>query len=138
MDEYRNDFTEDDFDDEDFAAIDYLIAKINYGLELSEDKTTVKMIDPMCIQALKFSLAAIKRAMGDDKAVTYTCKQDELVPEIGVVIVEGADIGVVDGEWFARAAEFASNTEVYPRAVNKVRLTFTFHNLLKTISESAE
>ena len=32
-------------------------------------------------------------------------------------------------EWFARAAEFASNTEVYPLAKNRIRLTFTFHGI---------
>ena len=30
-------------------------------------------------------------------------------------------------------AEFASNTEIYPLAENKVRMTFTFHGLTAPI-----
>mgnify|MGYP000216046892 CR=1 FL=1 len=36
-------------------------------------------------------------------------------------------------EWFARAAEFASNTEVYPLTKNRIRLTFTFHGITTPI-----
>ena len=34
-----------------------------------------------------------------------------------------------NSEWFARSAEFADNTEIYPLENGKVRMTMTFHRL---------
>ena len=52
---------------------------------------------------------------------------------MGGVSVEGKVLEFAGSKWFARAAEFASNTEVYPLAKNRVRLTFTFHGLTAPI-----
>ena len=52
---------------------------------------------------------------------------------MGSISVEGPMLEFDCPEWFSRVAEFASNTEVYPLAKNKVRMTFTFHGLTKPI-----
>ena len=48
---------------------------------------------------------------------------------MGSVSVEGKSLEFDDPMRFARAAEFASNVEIYPLANDRVRLTFTFHGL---------
>ena len=68
---------------------------------------------------------------GTDAEVSYKLYQP--FKSMGSVSVEAKVLEFYDPEWFARAAEFASNTEVYPLAKNRVRLTFTFHGLTKPI-----
>ena len=65
--------------------------------------------------------------------VTVSYKLHEPFKSMGSVSVEGEQLVFDKPEWFARVAEFASNTEVYPLAKQAIRMTFTFHGLTKTI-----
>ena len=47
--------------------------------------------------------------------------------------IEGKNLTFTNAEWFARAAEFASNTEVYPLTNGNVKMTLTFHGLVRPI-----
>ena len=63
--------------------------------------------------------------------MTYTLNKP--LNSMGTVSVEGNPLMFTNSLWFSRAAEFASNMEVYPLAKNLVRLTFTFHGLTNPI-----
>jgi len=118
-------FDEREFDDKDFAEIDALIEMMR---KLPRPSTS--MINPIRIEQMRFSAAMIKRTLRENGSeAKVNCRQSEFNPYIGGVEVEGAEIYITNMEDFARAAEFANNTEVYPLAKNKVRMTFTFHGL---------
>lgn len=95
-----------------------------------EDKTTI--INPLRLAQIKFTYSVMKYLTRDtDAEVTY--KLNEPFKTMGSVSVEGKVLEFAGSKWFARAAEFASNTEVYPLAKNRIRLTFTFHGLTAPI-----
>lgn len=68
---------------------------------------------------------------GTDAVLSY--KLCEPFKTMGSVSIEAKRLDFDNPEWFARAAEFASNTEVYPLAKNRIRLTFTFHGITTPI-----
>lgn len=95
-----------------------------------EGKTTI--INPLRLAQIKFTYSVMKYLTRDtDAEVTY--KLNEPFKTMGSVSVEGKVLEFAGSKWFARAAEFASNAEVYPLAKNRVRLTFTFHGLTAPI-----
>lgn len=88
------------------------------------------------LEMVKFCSKAIQKAV---RAVGAPLKtdwgQDKLNPTIGYVTIEAPRIEVVDFEWFARAAEFASSTETYALENGDVRMTFTFHWLQERLPD---
>lgn len=66
-----------------------------------------------------------------DAEVSY--KLFEPLKTMAYVSVESDSIEITDTLWFSRAAEFASNVEVYPLTSGKVRMTFTFHNITNIV-----
>lgn len=117
--------------DEDLGqSMDDFIEAISQELEDEEWNTTV--LDIQKSKQIQFAYSVLKYlTRGSDAVVSY--KLHEPFKTMGSVSVEGKSIEFYQPEWFARIAEFASNTEVYPLAKNRVRLTFTFHGLTKSI-----
>ena len=117
--------------DEDLEqSMDDVIEAISQELEDEEWNTTV--LDIQKSKQIQFAYSVLKYlTRGSDAVVSY--KLHEPFKTMGSVSVEGKSIEFYQPEWFARIAEFASNTEVYPLAKNRVRLTFTFHGLTKSI-----
>lgn len=117
--------------DEDLEqSMDDFIEAISQELEDEERNTTV--LDIQKSKQIQFAYSVLKYlTRGSDAVVSY--KLHEPFKTMGSVSVEGKSIEFYQPEWFARVAEFASNTEVYPLAKNRVRLTFTFHGLTKSI-----
>lgn len=117
--------------DEDLEqSMDDFIEAISQELEDEEWNTTV--LDIQKSKQIQFAYSVLKYlTRGSDAVVSY--KLHEPFKTMGSVSVEGKSIEFYQPEWFARVAEFASNTEVYPLAKNRVRLTFTFHGLTKPI-----
>ena len=117
--------------DEDLEqSMDDFIEVISQELEAEEWHTT--MLDFQKSKQIQFAYSVLKYlTRGSDAVVSY--KLHEPFKTMGSVSVEGKSIEFYQPEWFARVAEFASNTEVYPLAKNRVRLTFTFHGLTKSI-----
>lgn len=117
--------------DEDLEqSMDDFIEVISQELEAEEWNTTV--LDIQKSKQIQFAYSVLKYlTRGSDAVVSY--KLHEPFKTMGSVSVEGKSIEFYQPEWFARVAEFASNTEVYPLAKNRVRLTFTFHGLTKSI-----
>lgn len=99
---------------------------------VAEDEGKTTIINPLRLAQIKFTYSVMKYLTRDtDAEVMY--KLNEPFKTMGSVSVEGKVLEFAGFKWFTRAAEFASNTEVYPLAKNRVRLTFTFHGLTAPI-----
>lgn len=111
-------------------ALDELLDALKDNIEADDKKTTV--LDGLKLKQIQFAYSVLQYiSRGTDAKVSY--KLNEPFKTMGSVSVEGPMLEFDCPEWFSRVAEFASNTEVYPLAKNKVRLTFTFHGLTKPI-----
>lgn len=125
-------FDDQEFDDEDFAGFDAIIECFKM---LPQAKVLV--MNPARAEQMRFSWAMIKKVLRETKSnAKLEFKRHEFVPSIGVIRVEGASLDFLDIEGFSRAAEFASNLEVYPLEKNRVRMAFTFHDLFVPAFES--
>ena len=125
MEDFESKFDFDGFEDEDLQAVDALIA---YLKELPRAEVT--MVNPHRVEQMRFSAAMMKKVLRETGSeARFECKQHESFSSVGVVRIEGAALNIIDIEGFSRAAEFASNTEIYPLNNGKVRMTFTFHGL---------
>lgn len=117
-------------DDELEEAMDEIINGIEDDINNDESRTTILNFPRM--KQFQFAHAALRYIMRDqDVQISY--KMYEPFNTMGSITVEGAVLEFNKPEWFARIAEFASNTEIYPLAKNAVRITFTFHGLTTPI-----
>ena len=113
-------------------AFDEMIESIRADIEDEEGRVTI--LNGLRLKQLQFTYSVLKfLTRGTDAEVSY--KLYEPFKTMGSVSVEGRLLEFDNPEWFARAAEFASNTEVYPLNNNRVRLTFTFHGLTVDLGE---
>lgn len=111
-------------------ALDELLDALKDNLEDDDKKTTV--LNGLRLKQIQFAYSVLQYlTRGTDAKVSY--KLNEPFKTMGSISVEGSMLEFDNPEWFSRAAEFASNTEVYPLAKDKVRLTFTFHGLTNPI-----
>ena len=111
-------------------ALDELLGTLKDNIEADDKKTTV--LDGLKLKQIQFAYSVLQYiTRGTDTKVS--CKLNEPFKTMGSISVEGPILEFDCPEWFSRVAEFASNTEVYPLAKNKVRLTFTFHGMTKPI-----
>lgn len=95
---------------------------------LENDKKIATVVNLPRMEQLDFVyVAAKKKAKGKDVVVKKRIAQP--LKTMGSVSIEGECIEFVGTEWFARLAEFANNTEIYPLVNNRIRITFTFHRL---------
>jgi PDZ domain-containing secreted protein len=120
------------FDDEQeaFDALDEWIDSVKDEI-LSED-SEVMAINPLKVKQMQFVYAVLKRCVtGSDVKISY--KMNEPFKSMGSVSVEGNELVFTEAKWMARAVEFASNVEIYPLADERVRMTFTFHGIAKSI-----
>lgn len=111
-------------------AMDEVINGIKDDINKDEMRTTV--LNPLKMQQFQFAYAALQYIM-KDKNVQISYKMYEPFKTMGSITVEGTVLEFNKPEWFARIAEFASNTEIYPLNKNAVRMTFTFHGLTTPI-----
>lgn len=110
--------------------IQCLLDEFVNGVEdmIAEEESRTAIINPLKLAQIRFTYSVMKY-LTRDTCVKVTYKLNEPFKSMGSVSVEGSVLEFSSSKWFARAAEFASNTEVYPLAKNAVRLTFTFHGL---------
>lgn len=95
---------------------------------IEDDEKKLAMLNENRLKQLEFTYLAMRYLTQEtDAVVTY--KLYEPFKTMGSVSVEGKSLEFDDPMRFARAAEFASNVEIYPLANDRVRLTFTFHGL---------
>lgn len=113
-------------DEEIERFFDEFVESVRNEVETDEEKVTI--LNGLKLKQLQFTYAVLRYiTRGSDAELSY--KLYEPFKTMGSVSVEGKLLEFDKPEWFARAAEFANNTEVYPLARNGVRLTFTFHGL---------
>lgn len=99
---------------------------------MKADDKKVGIVNPVRVAQVRFCLGVMRYLTKEtDAVVSY--KLHEPLKGMGSVSVVGKSLKFTSAEWFSRAAEFASNTEVYATDDGRVRLTFTFHGLTKPL-----
>lgn len=117
-------------DEEVWAMLDNVVVTVGEAIAVDESKPAV--LNPIKIQQMQFSYGVIKYlTQNTDAKMSYAL--NEPFKSMGSISVEGKNLEFTNSEWFARACEFASNTEVYPLTNGKVRLTLTFHGLVRPV-----
>ena len=117
-------------DEEVWAMLDNVVVTVGEAIAVDENKPAV--LNPIKIQQMQFSYGVIKYlTQNTDTKLSYALH--EPFKSMGSITVEGKCLTFTNSEWFARAAEFASNTEIYPLTNGKVRLTLTFHGLVRPV-----
>lgn len=117
-------------DEEVWEMLDNVVVTVGEAVAIDESKPAV--LNPIKIQQMQFAYGVVKYlTKNTDANLTYAL--NEPFKSMGSISVEGKNLTFTNSEWFARACEFASNTEVYPLANGKVRMTLTFHGLVRPI-----
>lgn len=117
-------------DEEVWAMLDSVVVTVGEAIAVDESKPAV--LNPIKIQQMQFSYGVIKYlTQNTDAKMSYAL--NEPFKSMGSISVEGKNLAFANSEWFARACEFASNTEVYPLTNGKVKLTLTFHGLVRPV-----
>lgn len=113
-------------DQEVLDMLDTIVFTVGEAVE--EEESRVHMLAENKLRQMQFTHAVLKYlTKGTDAVVSH--KLNQPFKSMGSIIVEGADLSFSNAEWFARAAEFASNVDVYPLTNGKVRMAFTFHGI---------
>lgn len=85
------------------------------------------------LKQMEFAYAVMKYLVRDLPGCSLSYKLHEPFKSFGSITVEAKELYFIKREWFARAAEFASNLEVYPLTNGRVRLSMGFWGLAKPI-----
>lgn len=118
-------------DEEIWAMLDNIVVTVGEAIIADESKPAV--LNPIKIQQMQFSYGVIKYlTQNTDTKLSYAL--NEPLKSMGSISVEGKCITFTNSEWFARAAEFASNTEIYSLENGNVRMTLTFHGLVRPVT----
>ena len=98
------------------------------GESAEEEDKNVQMLSANKMRQMQFTNSVLKYlTKGTDAVVSH--KLHKPFKSMGSIFVEGKDLTFSQPEWFARAAEFASNVDIYPLTNGKIRMAFTFHGL---------
>lgn len=117
-------------DEEVWEMLDNVVVTVGEAVMVDESKPAV--LNPIKIQQMQFAYGVLKYlTKGTGAKLTYAL--NEPFKSMGSISVEGKNLTFTNAEWFARAAEFASNTEVYPLTNGNVKMTLTFHGLVLPI-----
>lgn len=117
-------------DDEVQEMLDAMIAAV--GTAIMEDESQPSLLVPLKIQQMQFAYG-LARYLTRSTAGKVSYKLHEPFNSMGSISIEGKRLYFENSEWFSRLAEFANNTEVYPLADGRVRMTFTFHGLTRPV-----
>lgn len=104
------------------AILNELLQKTD-RMEAGEIPINVQRLDQ-----LKFAYALAQKYTSGINIKVCLCENAPFMG-MGSVQIEGKSITFANTEWFARMAEFANNTEIYPLSNGTVRVTFTFYGL---------
>lgn len=120
-----------EIDDKDMVdQLDSLIGEIKGDIISDEMKT--KIVDPYKMRQFMFCYKAAELlASKTGGRVSY--KLHYPTKGFGSISIEGKDLSFNNVELFSRAAEFASNTEVYALENGEIRIAFGFTNIARPI-----
>lgn len=123
----RYEFEREFMNDEDVEEeLDAILESVRDDLEAEEAQPTV--LSPIRFRQMQFVYAVLKYITRETNAnITYELQKP--FKSMGSIAVEGRFLEFDKPEWFARAAEFANSTDIYPLSSNKVRIEYTFHGL---------
>lgn len=93
-------------------------------------RSDVMMLNPIKVHDMRVAYGMLHGCFALGDGIKIVCKQSDVAPDVGYISLEGASVEVTDSAEFAKISALASNTEVYPLANDKVRLTFGFNNLM--------
>ena len=96
----------------------------------SQDAKPAAVVIPR-LKQMEFAYAVMKYLVRDLPGCSLSYKLHEPFKSFGSITVEAKELYFIKREWFARAAEFASNLEVYPLTNGRVRLSMGFLGLAK-------
>lgn len=123
----RYEFEREFMNDEDVEEeLDAILESVRDDLEAEEAQPTV--LSPIRFRQMQFVYAVLEYITRETNAnITYELQKP--FKSMGSIAVEGRLLEFDKPEWFARAAEFANSTDIYPLSSNKVRIEYTFHGL---------
>lgn len=123
----RYEFEREFMNDEDVEEeLDAILESVRDDLEAEEAQPTV--LSPIRFRQMQFVYAVLKYITRETNAnITYELQKP--FKSMGSIAVEGRLLEFDKPEWFARAAEFANSTDIYPLSSNRVRIEYTFHGL---------
>lgn len=123
----RYEFEREFMNDEDVEEeLDAILESVRDDLEAEDVQPTV--LSPIRFRQMQFVYAVLKYITRETNAnITYELQKP--FKSMGSIAVEGRLLEFDKPEWFARAAEFANSTDIYPLSSNKVRIEYTFHGL---------
>lgn len=116
-----------------------------YGKQLEEFDALVEyfktfprhetfVLNPSRMLDIRTSYALMTNAIREaDCDAKITCGHGELGATYGYVEIEGKYIEIANMGCFLQVTNLATNAEVYPLTNGKVRMTFTFYDLLRPI-----
>ena len=111
--------------------LDGIVASVGEAIMADEERTSI--LSPLKLQQMQFAYGVLKYLIkGTGAQLTYSL--NEPFKSMGSISVEGKTLSFTNAEWFSRAAEFASSTEIYPLSNGKIRMTMTFHGLVNPIN----
>lgn len=104
----------------------------DFGAQIKDEESRTAIIDPHMMQAVARTYKLMKHLTeGTNAKVGY--KLHKPYRSMGVVVIIGSPITITNSKWFVKAAELASNFEVYPKTDGTVEMNFMFHGLTKPI-----
>lgn len=125
------DFSKEFENDKDVEkALDELITLVACTAQIEDTRTQV--VNPITMQHLLYTYKTLKY-LTKDTEVNVTYVVHEPYKSMGSVTACGKNITFSRPEWFVKAAELATNFEVYPKTDGTVEMNFTFHGLTKPI-----
>lgn len=107
---------------------------LQLGERIAKDESGVSIMNPMREENVDFVYKVLRYLTRDDDSVTLK-RDDVMYPSMASISLEAEAVTFTDMKWFLRAAEFASNLDVYPLTNGKIRMTFGFHGMTKKLSE---
>lgn len=118
-----------DFDSKESMeeAWDAFVEKIGDAIIRDESRTAI--LNDNKFMQMKFAYAVLEYLTKGQPGVKLSYELNSPFKSMGYISLEGKELSFTQSEWFSRAAEFASNMEVYPLLKGRVRLTLTFHGL---------
>jgi len=101
--------------------------------KVSEAESEPAIVNLPRVLQVEFAYAVMKYLAKDIPGSKLSYQLNEPFKNMGTVTLEAKQLVFTKREWFARAAEFASNMEIYPLADGRVRLTLTFWGVAKPL-----
>lgn len=93
-------------------------------------RSEVMVLNAVRVYDMRVAYGMLHKCFELGDGVKVVCKQSDVAQDVGYISIEGISVEITNSKEFAKIAALSSNTEVYPLANNKVRLTLGFNHLM--------